>query len=100
VVAGEQHVEIFDPATGQRLLQQKVAGSSEMNVRFTRDGRYLIESDYNGQGTGQGVRIWDGHRQKLIREIAGDVDSISVSRDSRYLAVGQYGGDVTVWEIK
>jgi WD40 repeat protein len=97
-VAGDLYVEMFDARTGERLVHEKVEKSGTMNVRFTPDGRYFIESDLNGMGKGLGVKIWDSARRKLLQEIPGDIDSIALSRDGKYLAVGATGR-LTVWEF-
>jgi WD40 repeat protein len=99
VVEGALYVEIYDPASGQRLSQEKVDRSGSRVVLFTRDGRYLIESDFNGRGKGLGVNIWDGARRTLLQNIPGDVAGIALSPGDRYLAVGSTGR-VSVWQIK
>jgi WD40 repeat protein len=98
-VAGSLYVEMFDARTGERLVHDKVEKSGTMNVRFTPDGRYFIESDLNGMGKGLGVKIWDGFRRKVLQEIPGDIGSIALSQDGKYLAVGATGR-VTVWQFK
>ena len=90
---------MFDPRSGQKLLHEDVENSGSMNIRFTSDGRYFIESDLNGMGKGLGVKIWDRQRRKLLQHIPGDIGSIDVSRDGRYLAVGGTGR-TTIWQIK
>jgi WD40 repeat protein len=97
---GAQHAGILDIKSGNTLVQEKIEKSGTMNVRFSSDGRYLIESDLNGMGKGLGVSIWDSQRKTLLQHIpAGDVGSISVSRDGRLLAVGE-AGRTTIWQFK
>lgn len=98
-VVGGPHVEIFDPRSGENLMRDKVEKSGSMNVRFTSDGRYFIDSDLNGMGKGLGVKIWDSQRHKLLQHIPGDIGSIDVSRDGKYLAVGATGR-TTIWQIR
>jgi WD40 repeat protein len=99
-VVGGPHVEIFDARSGQNLVREKVEKAGNMNVRFTADGRYFIDSDLNGMGKGLGVKIWDGQHQKMLQHIsAGDVGSIAVSRDGKFLAVGSTGR-TTIWHFK
>ncbi len=98
-IAGEEVVETFDTQTGQNLVHEKLPESAHMNIRFTPDGRHFIESDMNGRGTGLGVKIWDGQHQTLLQEIPGNIGSIAVSRDSKYLAVGLTGRTV-IWQFK
>jgi WD40 repeat protein len=93
-------VEIFDPRSGQNLVQETIENSGKMNARFTPDGRFFIDSDLNGMGKGLGVNIWDSQHQKLLQHIpVGDVGSIAVSRDGKYLAVGSTGR-TTIWQFK
>jgi WD40 repeat protein len=93
-------VEIFDPQSGKNLVYQTIENAGSMNVRFTSDGRYFIDSDLNGMGKGLGVNIWDSQHQKLLQHIpVGDVGSIAVSRDGKYLAVGETGR-TTIWQLK
>jgi WD40 repeat protein len=98
-VAGRGYVEIFDVRSSQALQHARVENSGHMNVRFSPEGRYFIESDWNGQGTGLGVKIWDGARHNLLQEILGDFASMAVSKDGKYLAVGSSGSTV-IWRLK
>jgi WD40 repeat protein len=98
-VAGETYLDIFDVQSGECLLHENVEKSGDMNVRYTSDGRYLIQSDLNGRGKGLGVKIWATQTHKLMQEIPGDIGSIAVSRDSKYLAIGTTGR-TTIWQFK
>jgi WD40 repeat protein len=98
-VAGELYLDIFDVQSGECLVHEMVEKSGDMNVRYTPDGRYLIQSDLNGRGAGLGVKIWASQSHKLLQEIPGDIGSIAVSRDSKYLAVGATGR-TTIWQFK
>jgi WD40 repeat protein len=99
-IAGNGHLNIFDAQSGQALVQQDLPTFGHMHVRFTADGRYFIESDMNGRGTGHGVKIWDSQRSRLLQEIPGNIDDVAVSRDGRYLAVVPWIGPTTIWELK
>ena len=98
-IAGLGYVEIFDPHTGERLGHEKLEKSGSMHVRYTPDGRYLLESDLNGRGAGLGVMIWDGQHHKLLQQFGGDVGRIAISRDGKYFAAGETG-KTTVWQFK
>jgi WD40 repeat protein len=98
-VAGETYLDIFDVQSGECLVHERVEKSGNMNVRYTPDGRYLIQSDLNGRGAGLGVKIWATQTHKLMQEIPGDIGSIAVSRDSKYLAIGATGR-TTIWQFK
>lgn len=98
-VAGEQYVEMFDARSGKALVHEKVDGSARMNVRFTPNGRYFLESDANGLRNPLGLKIWDSTRHQLLQEIPGDIGDIAVSKDGKYLAVGTTGR-TTIWQFK
>jgi WD40 repeat protein len=98
-IAGELMAEIFDVQTGQKLVQERLEDSAKMHVQFSPDGRFFIECDMNSRGTGLGVKIWDGQHKTLLQEIPGNIGSIAVSRDGRYLAVGETGG-TSIWQFK
>lgn len=99
IVAGELSLEMFSSDTGQKILQQDLKDTAHVNLRFTADGRYLVVSDSNGRGTGRGVQIWDGEHKRLLQEIPGNIDSLSVSNDGRYLALGT-AGRTSIWMLK
>jgi WD40 repeat protein len=98
VAGGTGVVEILDAQSGEVLVSDKNERAGDMNIRFTSDGRYFIQSDLNGSARGLGIQIWDAARKTLLQEIPGDVGSIAVSRDGRYLAVG-VKGRVTIWRL-
>jgi WD40 repeat protein len=98
-IAGGAGVEIFDPQSGEKAVHEDLDKAAHMNVRFTSDGRYFIECDQNGRGTGLGVKIWDAGHHKLMQEISGNVGSIAVSRDGKTLAVGS-DGRTTIWQFR
>jgi WD40 repeat protein len=83
-------IKIFDAKTGVALAEE--AAGSVQALRYTPDGRYLIESS-----SAEPVRIWDGDHRTLLQEIrAPHAYALAVSRDSKYLAVGD-GRHVSVW---
>jgi len=87
-------VEIFDARTGVRVIEEKKESDrSDVHVRYTPDGKYLIESDFGKGGTR--VRIWDGQHQKLLQEIKAIPGCIAVSRDGRFLAMGGNAPSIT-----
>jgi WD40 repeat protein len=99
VTGGAGNVQIFDAESGATIVSVKYDQGTHMNNRFTPDGRYFIETDANGQGTGLGAKIWDSRHQTLLQTIRGNVSSIDVSRDSKHLALG-LGNKVLIYELK
>lgn len=94
---GAGRLEIRDAQSG-RLVIEAPFGAGHISLRYTPDGKYLIEGDANDKKTGWG-KIWDGQHRELLQEITGNVGSIAVSRDSRYLATGTDGKTI-IWQLK
>lgn len=92
-------LQIFDAHSGDLILEDLQSRGTHKSLRYTLDGRYLIEGDMNGKGTGTGVKIWDRQHQKLLQEIPGNVGSLAVTRDSNYFAMGADKKTV-VWRLK
>ncbi len=88
-------VRIFDARTGALVTRETTPNETHIfGLRYTPNGQYLIESAIGGQ-----IRIWDGKHQHLLQSIDGVAESLAVSADSRYLAMG--GTDkVLVWKLK
>jgi WD40 repeat protein len=88
-------VKIYDVSTGGVVATEKAASASISALRYTPDGRYLIES-----GIGKSVRIWDGAHQNLLQELPnGQANAIAVSRDGSDLAVSN-GAHVEIWKLR
>jgi WD40 repeat protein len=95
--AGPDAVKIFDPVTGSQLVGEVAEDAFVSGLRYSRDGRYLIEGHVDGN-----VRIWDGQHKKMLQTIPVDKrfrTALSVSPDSRFVAIAS-GRDVSVWEVK
>ncbi len=88
-------VRIFDTRTGALVTRETTPNETHIyGLRYTPNGQYLIESALGGH-----IRIWDGQHQHLLQSIKGVAESLAVSADSRYLAMG--GTDkVLVWRLK
>ena len=92
--AGFDAVRIFAVSTGELQTAERVPSGDVVALRYAPSGRYLVES-----GIGASIRIWDGSHKALLQEIPNTRNyAIAVSRDSRYLAVGD-GAKVEVWEF-
>lgn len=95
---GPDAVKIFDPENGKQIAGETVKDAAYVNgLAYTADGQYLIEGYIDGH-----VRIWDSQHTKLLQKIPIDDffhTVITVSRDSRYLAVGS-GKTVLVYRLK
>jgi WD40 repeat protein len=76
-------VKILNAASGVVVASEK-GGPSQVLLRYTPDGRYLIESIDKDKT----VEIWDGQHAHLLQSIRAEPSSIAVSRDSHYFALG------------
>lgn len=91
-------VKVFDVHSGKQVVDEPLK-SAHMVVRYTPDGKYLLESDMDALGNGLGVRIWDGQHRALLQEIPGNVGSLAVSRDGHYFAAGNFK-NISIWQLK
>lgn len=96
LAAGGCALEIFDAHTYERVVDETTQGGNIL-IRFTPDGKYLIEGGLEKGGTT--VKIWGGQHRTLLQELKARPGSMAVSRDGRYLAMG---GDkkILVFELK
>ena len=93
--SGPYAVRIYDVSTGTLVATESAASASILALRYTSNGKYLIES-----GIGKSVRIWDGAHQNLLQELPnGQANAIAVSRDGSDLAVSN-GAHVEVWKLR
>ncbi len=97
-LAGFGGVAVFDVHSGQQVTGEVLA-ASHMSLRYTPDGKYLLEGDEGGLSHGLGVRIWDGQHRELLQEIPGDIGSLAVSRDGHYFAASSRK-KISVWQLK
>jgi WD40 repeat protein len=93
--SGPDAVRIYDVSTGTLVATESAASASILALRYTSNGKYLIES-----GIGKSVRIWDGAHRNLLQELPnGQANAIAVSRDGSDLAVSN-GAHVEVWKLQ
>jgi WD40 repeat protein len=93
-ISGAGATEILMFPSGESLDIDRQSGSGHMIASFSPDGRYFIQGDMNGKGTGQGLFVWDDTRKHLLQHMRGNISSIDMTRDSAFLAVG--GRDKTI----
>jgi WD40 repeat protein len=95
--AGHDAVKIFDPATGAQLADEPGEVAYVAGLSYSPNGHYLVEGYIDGK-----ARIWDGEHKTLLQSIPVDDHFhtvLSVSRDSRYLAIAD-GKHISIWELK
>ena len=97
-------VDVWDNETETKLMHLAEHAAMVNFVEFTRDNRFVISADSNGQ-----VKIWpvvDGD-SKVVQEpdslltLAhhGSVETLAISANSRYLATISNDYAVTIWDI-
>lgn len=98
-ITGPETFMLFDMRSGEKVVAEPWGDLDGFSVRYSPDGKYLIEGNQNGAGKGLGARIWDGQRRELLQEIPGNVRSLAVSKDGRFLAIGD-DRKTSIWALK
>lgn len=96
--SGLDTVMVFDTHSWKQIAGEQLEGIGNSSLRYTPDGKYLIEGDMDALGNGLGVRIWDGQHRELLQEISGNVGSLAVSRDGHYFAAGSFK-NISIWQL-
>mgnify|MGYP001553906622 CR=1 FL=1 len=117
---GPDAVKIFNVKTGDLDVGESAELAHIRALRYSPDGRYLIESGILKKSeTIMGkrypllrvgnlpppksweyvVEIWDGDHHELLQEIPGQAGSLAVSSDGRYLAMGG-DGVIFIWQLR
>ena len=97
--SGLDTVMIFDAHIGKQVAGEQLEDIEATSLRYTPEGKYLIEGVMNGRGSGLGIRIWDGKHHELLQEIPGEVTGLAVSGDGHYFAASNYK-QISVWQLK
>ena len=98
--AGGEGMQIFDVHSGRQVMGiDPPWGTAHTSLRYSADGKYLIEGIANHKKHMGWGKIWDGQHRELLQEIAENVGSIAVSRDGQYLATG-VDGKTIVWQLQ
>ncbi len=95
---GGDGIRIFDAESGEQVANEPVPIITGIRgLRYTPDGKYLIEAGVGGKT----VSIWDGQHHALLQTIPLDMKAmnIAVSADGHYFAVAGYR-DIQVWQLK
>jgi WD40 repeat protein len=92
--AEQNAIVVFDATSGEPTAQETAKEAVVTALRYTSDGKYLIES-----GVDHSVMIWDGRHTRLLQQIKNqDCYALAVSHDDKYLAIGD-GSHVTIWKL-
>jgi WD40 repeat protein len=101
IVFPSEPVKIFDASTGEAVAVEAMDPTTVTGLRYTSDGRYLVESGLSTALRGAGMaRIWDGQHQTLLQEIpVKESFAMTISRDNRYLAISDQR-HVSIWALQ
>lgn len=80
-------VQIYDTSRNNTVVSEDTGPSNSL-VRYTPDGKYLIEL------VGKTVEIWDGQHKNLLQLIKAQPSYIAVSRNGRFFAIGGHAPSV------
>jgi WD40 repeat protein/serine/threonine protein kinase len=102
----EGEIRIWDAATGQQVCSVEKQLGTVRSLVFSSDGRFLISAGGGFNDTGKSrpgeLKIWDVATGRLSasRTIAdGQLKSLALSPDGRWLASGGFHGKVNIWEF-
>jgi WD40 repeat protein len=99
---GGPFIDVFDPATGKRLIHRQGHSGELWAVAASPDGRTIASGGADGA-----ILIWDlagwkaGELQPPGRRVNGHTDavfSLAFSRDGRLLASGSKDGTIRLWD--
>jgi len=102
VLAGDNTVQLWDPAAGRLLATAAGYGEEIASVAFAPDGNTLVATTLDGA-----VRLWDvaaGSESRAWRSNPYLAQTAAFSPDGALLAIGQLGGtrvwDTATWSEK
>ncbi len=90
------HVEVYDPTTGERLYDLPARRKGLYSLAFSGDGKHLAVG-FNGA-----VQIWNVPGRNLVRTLEGFervVTRLAFSKKDEFLAAGTQDGQVWVWSL-
>jgi WD40 repeat protein len=92
-------LSVFEASSGRRIDGEQIDEPGHVEVAYTGNDKYLIETDVTGIRAGWGIRIWDGQHHNLLQTIAGEYAHLAISRDGRHFAVND-NNKVYVFELQ
>lgn len=97
-VGSPDTVAIIDVNTGE-LVSSETLKAGHSSIRYTRDGKYLLEGDSTGLRVGWGLRIWTGDHRSLVQTVPGEFDHLAASKDGHLFATDDSGW-VSLFELR
>jgi WD40 repeat protein len=92
-------MSVFEASSGRRIDGEQMDEPGNVEVRYTSDDKYLIETEVTGLRVGSGIRIWDSQHHALLQTIAGEYAHLAVSRDGHHFAVND-DNKIYVFDLK
>jgi WD40 repeat protein len=90
-------VTLWDVKSGVPTCEFKAHRFEAKSVVFFANNRGLISAGWDGR-----IMFWDVGLKKIVHiisEVPFGINALSLSNDETRLAVGDYQGLVTVWDI-
>jgi WD40 repeat protein len=92
VSASSDHaLKVWDAGTGQETMTLEGHTTSVYGVGFSPDGERIVS------GSGDGIKVWDAANGQEIMEFEGKAERVAFSPDSRWIAAGDSGCNVNLW---
>ncbi len=91
-------IDLWDLASGQRVLSTELEFSRVMSLAFSRDGRWLFSGHEDGA-----LKVWSTTTRSLVKELSCCdgrwVRALAVAPGDRRLAIGAQDGSILVWDF-
>ena len=97
-LANNSNVEVYDVASGRKLLDLAGPLKSINVVSFSPDGQLIAAGSFDRQ-----IFVWDaitGKRLRIFEGPEGVIDSIALSPNSSFVAAGCSNQTVKIWSLE
>ncbi|MCB9245134.1 MAG: caspase family protein [Flavobacteriales bacterium] len=80
--SGDQSFTVWDLKSGRRMKVDSAHDIKIDRIQISADGKYVLTQGFE-------TRLWDGENGKLIREFDVKTVSAALSRNGKYIALGE-----------
>ncbi len=89
-------LQVFSPTTGA-AVRRLPSGTAGLAMSNTVGNRLAVDQEVFGDDVSV-VDTRDGTRYQILNGVGGEVESVAMSRDGAFVATGEEGGGIHVWE--